>query len=132
MATMARSEIQKALRQNHRELVESLAEVYRTRFQAGELRGYLEEDFVGVGGPGKHKAPYDLFVEEIERSFVPTAEDAYLVLACSPMEALMDGEVGCAEVRWIAADCLGRELLLIARTRGWYTPAEGEGPDLAA
>lgn len=132
MATMARSEIQKALKLNHQELVEGIAEWLQPRFQSGEFRGYLEKDFAGVSLTAPSRSPFDLLIEELEAVFVPTLEDAHLVLACSPQVKVIDGSIGLAQAKWAAADCLAREVLLLARRRGWSVPQAGEGPDLAA
>lgn len=116
------------LRVLHQERVERLAARLRPRFEAGELRGWVDADF-----DSEHPhSPFDDLAEIARRSMARTFSEAYLVLACSPEEENAEGSVDLASAKWAAADCVAREILSIARSRRWYTPLPGEGPAVAA
>lgn len=112
-----------------------IAELARPRFESGEFRGYTDEDSDReVDGYGKPKAErweaprwrFEQWVEEVLP--VETFADAYLILACSGSESLIDGGAQIEYARGIAAECVSYDIFRIGLDAGWYKPAAEECP----
>jgi hypothetical protein len=124
-----------AIRIDYLERVQDLAEKLRPAFEAGDLRGEREEDWDSldqleskVAAAAFERTPGGKLGPICRRAMVKGWEDAYLVLACSPSEKKIDGSIELAEAFYAAEECVRRDVLRIARSRGWYAPAVGESP----
>lgn len=113
--------------------VERLAEQLRPRFERGELHGFdstdCELDVAALAGRvADHLPPFFALCDGIQEAMVRSFADAWLILACSPSERLMDGGFLMENATAAAAQCLAYDVLRIARQRGWYVPGPEELP----
>ncbi len=113
--------------------VEKLALELRPRFVSGELHGFNDADAAADEAAHRRgargwRAPIHRLEKEVETTHVPTFSDAYVVLACSPSEGLLDGGTAIADARNVAAEAMTLDVLRIARRRGWYEPDPSEEP----
>jgi hypothetical protein len=119
--------------------VERFAEELRPQFEAGELRGHCAEDLEREDTEEGFRAPFwrleDLcaahFGIEVDHVDGYRVErdpaTAALILATSPSaEATYDDGQGLPSSH--AKQAISWDVLVIARARGWYTPAEDEEP----
>lgn len=114
------------LRKEYLERVEDIAERFRRRFVAGELRGWRDGD-AGESFERHDQAPLNILEEELLAE-VKGSADAYAILLCSPSETLVDGAIALEDANAAAAQALARDVLRVARRRRWYVPARGETP----
>ena len=121
-----------ALKLDYLERVRAFAERLRPRFETDELHGWREEDVENT--PGDWSAAADAMartpmgqLESLARSeMVRSRVEAYLVLACSPSETTVD--LADLPVEFAAVTCVVRDVLCLARSRGWYKPTPNESP----
>ncbi len=132
--TKAKDEALETLRTVYRAEIERLAQELRPRFESGELHGYNNEDgdreSLPCGAPLDAPvicAPIHLLERRIEERMASTFPDAYLVLACSPSEDKIE-DAALTDAKNAAAECVGNDVLRIARARGWYRPTPDEEP----
>ena len=113
------------LREEYEQRVEAVAERFRARFVAGELRGWREGD-AGETFEKHDQAPLHVLEEELLREV--KGADAYLILACSRSQRLVDGAIPLEHADAAAAMAMALDVLRVARRCGWYVPAAGETP----
>lgn len=121
-----------------REVV-AFAEQLRPYFERGTLRPYTEEDDSlapnarteaaadlrqRYGIEGRIGIPYWRLKNFCRRRFARSETDAHLTLAACPSAALVDECIDDAPYR--AGDAVARDVLSIARSRGWAPPVPGE------
>ena len=126
------------LRQDYARRVEALAERLRPRFESGELHGFREYDGDRMdrawcerrGEPfdPEYRPPAWRIEEEVRAADVVDFPTAYLVLACSPSEELMDGGTALSDVEGVASMAMAYDVIRVARRRGWYAPTPDEEP----
>jgi hypothetical protein len=118
-------------------LVERIAEENKARFVSGELHGFNDADgdaiederLAGFYGPDhKYNPPGWAFEKELREKYAQGFPHAYLILACSPSEEIIDGGCQLADAQSAAGEALFLDVLRIARSRGWYTVTPGEEP----
>lgn len=139
----------------YEEIRDRVANELRPKFEAGELRGWIESDHVKMEEE-EHRRDFEPPLWRLEAECAKRLRsnaEAFVVLLHSPFAGTgweqfeMDyglrqqhhsgkrkaspQAVMLAETRGKAGVALARDLLLIARTRRWYRPARGEEPTTA-
>lgn len=118
-------------REKYRRRLERIAVELRPRFVSGELHGFNDADERADQADRGHQASILRLEQELEERHVQSCADAYLILACSASEELVDGGRPLTDVQAAAAEAMALDLLRIARRRGWYRPDMSEEPSAA-
>lgn len=107
--------------------LERLALKLRPRFESGELRGYIDEDFEPFRRiENACAAHFGLKVTETKTGYDGDTTTAALVLAASPLLADHLWGDGCWHIANLAESVAAWDLLFLARARGWSKPMKGE------
>ncbi len=142
-AKMAENALRTAAEIVYAAAVERIAKALEPKFRAGDLRGWIDDDDKARGLP-----PLWRLEDECAKRLRST-EEAFAVLLNAPfagrgwteyeqsllrLERRRYPDKACilhAEARGKAGVALARDVLLIARTRGWYRATRGEEPSTA-
>ncbi len=148
-AKMAENAVRNGAEIIYRAAVERIATALEPKFRSGELRGWIDSDDVKMDEEEKRRGfepPLWRLEDECARRLRST-EEAFAVLLNAPFAGQgwteyeqnyplrarrSDKErILHAEARGKAGVALARDVLLIARTRGWYRATRGEEPSTA-
>jgi hypothetical protein len=120
--------------------VEMVATALRERFEAGELRGWMDEDTercsadVVAGRSRGYNPPFWRIEDECRRRFVTTPVRALGVIESSPNTKTASAhgwdfnDPQPEPLRHVAASAMAFDVLHLARTKGWSKPLKGEEP----
>lgn len=108
--------------------VEALAERLRPRLESGQLVPWSTsddrwEDLTVWPMRGRHAPPTHRLEAVCLRTLARTFSDACGVLAVTPAIAALDTGYNVTQVREAAAELIARDVLRVARERGWIPPA---------